>query len=71
MAMATLMDVEPTELDVLSQTLDPDALDALFRPRTDGTHPESDTQARFAYGDHIVDIKSEGVISIQPAVTDD
>ena len=71
MAMATVTDVAPTDLDVLADTLDPDALDALFHPRTDGTHPESDTHARLRYADHVVDIQSSGTIAFRPLADDD
>lgn len=35
--VATLNDVDPTELPLLADFIDPEALDALFSPRDDGT----------------------------------
>lgn len=35
-ALAEVADVDPTEMQQLGTHVDPDALDALFEPRTDG-----------------------------------
>lgn len=65
-AIAEIEEKEPTDVDfTLYETLDPDALDALFRD--DATRDESRevSIAEFSVSDYRVSIRSDGSISIE------
>jgi hypothetical protein len=49
----------------LNDHVDPDALDALFKPKADG-EPRTDSQLTFAVGSYQVTVYSDGQIAIVP-----
>ncbi|WP_254523481.1 HalOD1 output domain-containing protein [Natrinema caseinilyticum] len=63
-AVTTLTDTEPEELAVLADFVDSDALDALFRPLSDGTPRDSGGRVSFRYDDYVVRIQADGIISL-------
>ena len=63
-AVATLNDADPTELALLAEFIDPEALDALFRPRPDETPRDTDGRVVFNYDAYHVRIDSSGTISL-------
>jgi hypothetical protein len=63
-AIAIINDADPTELSVLANVVDPDALDTLFRPRSDGTKCEAKRQIDFQYHDYPVRVQSDGTITL-------
>ena len=68
-ALAECMGVDVTDGSLsLYDTVDPDALDALFRPRYDGT-PRSGGTLIFFVHDHRVTVHSTGHIEIEPPGT--
>ena len=64
-AVAEAIDEDPTEMDPLYERFDPDALDGLFRPRSNGT-PPSGGHVSFTFKEHRVFIQSDGHIAIHP-----
>lgn len=56
-----LYDAEPTDLDPLYDAIDPDALDALFRPDS-----EHDVEIAFRYNGCEVAVSSERVVETRP-----
>ncbi|WP_227356126.1 HalOD1 output domain-containing protein [Haladaptatus salinisoli] len=65
--VATRNNADPTELAVLADFIDPDALDALFKPRVDGTPRETDGQVEFTYDSYHVTVDSGGTITLENA----
>ena len=63
-AVATLNDADPTELSLLAEFIDPEALDALFRPRPDDTPRDTNGRVVFDYDAYHVRIDSNGKISL-------
>lgn len=63
-AIATITDVDVLELDPLSETIDPDALDRLFWPRPCGV-ARGGGSVEFTYHGVRVSIWSYGVIEFQ------
>ena len=55
---------ELTELPVLTECIDPDALDDLFAPRADGTVRQSDCTLVFIYAGYEVRIETDGSITL-------
>ncbi|WP_265108891.1 HalOD1 output domain-containing protein [Halosolutus halophilus] len=53
----------------LYDAVDPDALDALFRPRHDG-RPRTGGRLSFVVDDHYVTVTSDGEILIEPPESD-
>ncbi|GAA0196088.1 HalOD1 output domain-containing protein [Haladaptatus pallidirubidus] len=66
-AVATLNDTDPAELVLLADCIDPDALDALFKPRMDGTPRETNGQVEFTYDSYHVTVDSGGTITLEYA----
>ena len=65
-ALADCMGVDPTAGEIsLYDAVDPDALDALFRPKYDGT-PRTGGRLAFVVDDHRVTITGGGEIVIEP-----
>ncbi len=65
-ALADSMGVDPTAGRIsLYDAIDPDALDAIFRPRHDGTQ-RSGGQVSFVVADHLVIVSSDGEVLIKP-----
>lgn len=54
---------DPTDLPVLYETIDPGALDALFRPS--GTSQRSIGQVSFRYAGYRVSVDADGTITIE------
>ncbi|WP_436345407.1 HalOD1 output domain-containing protein [Natronorubrum sp. FCH18a] len=68
-ALSDCLDVDVTDSRIsLYDTVDPDALDALFRPRHDG-RPRSGGSLSFSVHGHYVTVDSDGEILIEPPVT--
>ncbi|ODR82915.1 hypothetical protein BG842_09360 [Haladaptatus sp. W1] len=63
-ALADWEDVDATELDSLSHSIDLEALDALFAPTHSGTE-RSSGQVRFQYQGQYVTVTSSGVVLIE------
>ncbi|WP_049927822.1 HalOD1 output domain-containing protein [Halopiger goleimassiliensis] len=67
-ALADCMGVDPTAGRIsLYDAVDPDALDALFRPQYDGT-PRTGGRLSFVVDDHHVTVTAEGEILVEPPV---
>lgn len=64
--VAIAADREPTGIEPLYETIDPDALDTLIHP--DGTSPvEGDTTVTFTLDCHQVLVQRDGTVVVQPA----
>ncbi|WP_266082856.1 HalOD1 output domain-containing protein [Haladaptatus caseinilyticus] len=63
-AIATLNDADPTELALLSDFVDPEALDALFGPRDAGNPRETNGHVLFNYDAYHVKVDSSGQITV-------
>lgn len=64
-AVASLTGEDPVEMPPLYDAIDPDALDALFRPAQTGPR-RGDRRLRFAFNGHEVTVKSCGGIAVYP-----
>lgn len=62
-AIATIEGVDPERIESLSETINPDALDALFQPKLDGTS-RSDGHISFTLHGYDVTVHSHGKIVI-------
>lgn len=69
-AVAEANDAEPTELAILSNVVDPDALDSVFRARSDG-QGRTTGQIVFTYEGHPVEITADGIITIGSGEAED
>lgn len=58
-ALAAVTDTDPLELPPLYEVIDPEALDALFRPDSgvEGT-------VQFTFGPHEITVRSDGTVAI-------
>lgn len=65
MAVAAVLDRDVTELDPLDDAVDPDALDALFVPKPDGTE-RGGGELSFRFGGCTVTVASRGEIVVDP-----
>lgn len=63
-AIATLSDGDPTHVPLLYDRLDPDALDALFRPRERGA-TRSDGHLWFRLGEYGVSVFGDGRVVVR------
>ena len=63
--VAAVTNTSPTELEPLFETLDPDALDQLYRSTADGSG-RGDSWVSFSYNDCAVTVDSTGEITIEP-----
>ena len=63
-AVATLNDADLDELAVLSEFVNPDALNTLFGPQVDGTPRDTDGHVVFTYDSHHVRVDSDGTITL-------
>ncbi|WIV67282.1 HalOD1 output domain-containing protein [Natrialbaceae archaeon AArc-T1-2] len=57
-------EIEPPEYEALYEVLNPEALDALFAPREDGT-PRSNGQVKFTYCGYDVVVDSDGDVTVR------
>ncbi|XVH33476.1 HalOD1 output domain-containing protein (plasmid) [Haloferacaceae archaeon DSL9] len=55
---------DPRELPVLSEVIDPDAIDALFRSSVSRSPQESDIHLTFNYDGYFVEISGDGTITL-------
>lgn len=63
--VATAGDREPTALEPLYASVDPDALDALVR--SNGTRPtDGDVTVTFAFAGHEVTVSANGAVVVRP-----
>lgn len=60
-AVATCAGVGVLDLDPLNDVVDPDSLNALFSPRSDGT-PRHGISVQFTFNGYVVTVDSEGTI---------
>ncbi|MCU4925089.1 hypothetical protein OB905_03685 [Halobacteria archaeon AArc-dxtr1] len=58
------MEIEPPEYDALYDVVNPEALDALFAPREDGT-PRGSGQIEFTYCGYDIVVSSDGTVDIR------
>lgn len=70
-AVAVLNDADPTELAVLADAVDPEALDALIRSATERPRQTGEVRVVFDYHDRRIEVESDGTISIGPRRADD
>ena len=61
--LAEAMDADPTEMDPLHSTVDPDALDALVSDRN-GT--SGDIHVTFTHEDRTITVYSRGTVTVNP-----
>lgn len=66
--VAIASDCEPTAIEPLYESVDPDALDALVRSKG-ARSTERDATVSFAFAGHDVTVRSTGVVAVRP-VTD-
>lgn len=64
-AVATVADAEPTELESIYEHVDPDALNALFQPKNDGT-PRTGGRVSFTLAGHDVTVFAGGDVVVRP-----
>ncbi|WP_255194126.1 HalOD1 output domain-containing protein [Natronobeatus ordinarius] len=57
-------DVEPPEYEALYDVINPEALDALFAPREDGT-PRANGRVTFTFCGYDVTVSSDGTIELR------
>ncbi|WP_436343524.1 HalOD1 output domain-containing protein [Natronorubrum sp. FCH18a] len=57
------MDIEPPEYEALYDAINPEALDALFAPREDGT-PRAPGRVEFPFCGYQVVVSSDGEVSV-------
>ncbi|WP_231188232.1 HalOD1 output domain-containing protein [Haladaptatus sp. DYF46] len=69
-AVATLNDADPTELSLLSELVDPEALDALFGPKAGDTLRETNGHVLFTYDAYHVRVDSNGQITVHQSDSD-
>lgn len=62
-SLGEVLDVDVREMDPLYESIDPDALDALMRQRSD---PEGDVAVCFTVDRHEVSVYDYGVVAISP-----
>jgi len=62
-ALADATDTAPNELDPLYNTIDPEALDQLFRPDS-----SDEIRVTFEYGDSHVEIRGDGTVVVDGTV---
>lgn len=65
-AIAAITGRPQDELEPLFYTVDPEALDGLFKPALEGNH-RGDVDVSFAYHGFDVAVRSYGIIEIRPA----
>lgn len=64
LALSTVTESDPLTLEVLNDTVDPDALDRVFSPKPDGT-PRADGHVTFPVSDHEVTVHGNGAIDLR------
>lgn len=64
-ALTTIQECQPTEIDPLAYTIDPEALNALVSPRENGVPRDGACAVKFEHGSHHVRVTNDGSITIQ------
>lgn len=64
-ALADATNTDAHELEPLYNVVDPEALDALFQPDSDGT-----IRVEFEYGNSSVEVRSDGTVTVDGTVHD-
>lgn len=64
-AVATVAETDPLEIEPLGASLDPDALDDLFTPRSNGS-TRDEGEVAFSVADHRVVVSATGEVEIHP-----
>ncbi|XVH30984.1 HalOD1 output domain-containing protein [Haloferacaceae archaeon DSL9] len=64
-ALAAATETDPTELAVLAEFVDPEALDGLFRSRPGGVTRDAEVHVEFIYEGYLVRIDGSGVITLR------
>lgn len=68
-AVARSRGVDPSTLPELQTVIDPDALDVLFGPRTNGVPRRcEDGEVRFSYAERLVVVDSEGRVDVREPI---
>lgn len=62
-AVAEATGRDPTEIEPLNEYIDPDALNDLFEPRSDGDRSEATVS--FPLEDHLVIVRGDGTIVVR------
>ena len=66
-AVAAVAETDPLEIEPLRASLDPDALDDLFTPRSSDFDSDRDEgEVAFSVGNHRVTVSATGVVEIHP-----
>lgn len=65
--VAAIDDTPPRELEPLGDFVDPDALDTLFRSRSDGSPRDSAGEVSFEYIGYLVNVSNDGAITVRLA----
>lgn len=65
LAVAEALGADSSELERLNYCLDPDCLDTLFDPRSDGT-PRNGGKVVFPYSGFEVTVSSDGTVVLDP-----
>lgn len=68
--VAVAVDREPTTLDSLSESIDTDALNEVFRSTDSGTVPEG-TTVSFVFADRHVSVHASGDVFVRPVPSDE
>lgn len=63
-AVSAVTGVEPEELPIFSDAIDPDAIDSLFRSHSDGARSD-ELAVEFEYSGVLVRVSSDGVIELR------
>ncbi|SIR63192.1 hypothetical protein SAMN05421858_3016 [Haladaptatus litoreus] len=62
--------VDPADLEPLYETIDPDALDALFAHRTDGT-ARTTGQITFVHAGYEITVTSDRTVTVEPSTDEE
>lgn len=65
LAVATVTETDPLDVEPLNDCLDPDRFDGLFAPTHDGT-PRTGGQVTFSYAGYEVTVDSAGEVILAP-----
>lgn len=65
-AISSIEGVDSIGLDTLAESVDPDALTALFQPRENGTPRDGNLVVAFTYNGYRVFISEDGLLSVYP-----
>ena len=63
--IAEVRESDPSELDALGYTIDPDALNALFSPRENGMARNGTCSVEFSYEGYLIQISNDSTITFR------